>query len=88
MQAVRLSDFTVVYRVLACYFGPGSGKSLPVSMCKVLKYGFQCCDEADELITVLALQMFVIVGLYNWLQDCTRSVGITICECSPTPEFG
>lgn len=76
VQAVRQSDFTVVSQVLACYFGPSSGKCLPVSMCEVLKYGFQCCDEADDLMTVLASQMFVIVGLYSWLWECTRSAGV------------
>lgn len=48
VQAVRQSDFTVVSQVLACYFGPSSGKCLPVSVCEVLKYGFQCCDEAND----------------------------------------
>lgn len=76
VQAVRRSDSTVVSQVLACYFGPSSGKCLPVSVCEVLKYRFRCCDEADELMTVLASQMFVIVGLYSWLRECTCSVGV------------
>jgi len=40
------------------------------------KFNLQCLNEADELITVLALQMFVLVGLHSLLLGFTHSFGI------------
>lgn len=40
------------------------------------KFEIHCSNEADELITVLALQMFVLVVLHSLLLGCTHSFGI------------
>lgn len=40
------------------------------------KFEIHCFNEADELITILALQMFVLVVLHSLLLGCTHSFGI------------